>query len=127
MPSNLFKVTVVQYWLYDCWIDPQGRPCAEADPGARFVESRKVKACTPGAVKVSKKSKKWYGRVPGSRKPVPLSANSVAAQQMLAAVTRKAELGRAGITDPFEDYRKQPLSKHLADWEEVLNARGNSG
>ena len=90
MASSLFKVTVVQHWLYDCWIDPQGRPCAEDAPGARFVRSRKVRAGTPGAVKVTKKSKKWYGRVQGSREPVPLSPNKVAAQQILAERLERA-------------------------------------
>src|SRR5262249_8253909 len=73
MPSNIFKVTVVQHWLYDCWIDPQGRPCDIDAPGARLVKARKVKAGTPGAKKVKKKSSKWYGRVPGSSRAVPLS------------------------------------------------------
>jgi hypothetical protein len=36
------------------------------------VKSRKVPARTPGVVKVRKKSGKWYGRVPGSPKAVPL-------------------------------------------------------
>jgi hypothetical protein len=105
MASSLFKVTVVQHWLHDCWIGPQGRPCATDTPGARFVRSRRMPAGTPGAVKVTKKSKKWYGRVPGSPKAVPLSANKVAAQQLLAEMVRKAELRRAGIGDPFEAHR----------------------
>src|SRR5262249_47626700 len=83
MANGLFKITVIQYWLHDAWIDAEGRPCDKGTPGARFVRSRKVPAGTPGAKKVKKKSGKWYGRVPGSTKPVPLSANKVAAQQML--------------------------------------------
>src|SRR5262245_2349517 len=125
MASNLFKVTVVQYWLYDCWIDPQGQPCDESAPGARFVKSRKVKAGTPGAKKIKKKSGKWYGRVPGSPKPVPLSANKVAAQQLLADLVKKVELGRAGISDPFEEHRKRRLAEHLTDFEADLRAKGN--
>jgi integrase len=98
----------------------------ERGAGQRFVKSRKVRAGTAGAEKVTKKSRKWYGRVPGSRKPVPLSANKVAARQILAELVRKAELGRAGITDPFEAHRKRPLTGHLADREEVLKARNNT-
>jgi hypothetical protein len=125
MPSNLFKVTVIQYWLHDCWIGPDGLPCDKDTPGARFVKSRKVKAGTPGAKKVKKKSAKWYGRVPGSTKPVPLSANKVAAQQLLAALVKKAELGRAGILDPFEEHRKRPLIEHLEDYNLHLRSKGN--
>jgi hypothetical protein len=117
---------VVQYWLHDCWIDRQGMPCDTGTPGARFVKSRKVKAGTPGAKKVKKKSSKWYGHVPDNPKPVPLSANKVAAQPLLAERVRKAELGRAGILDPFEAHRKRPLADHLTDWE-VLKARNNTG
>src|SRR5262245_33178754 len=126
MASSLFKVTVVQHWLHDCWIDTDGRPCDKGTPGARFVKSRKVPAGTPGARKVKKKSGKWYGRLPGSTRPVPLSANKVAAQQLLAEMVKKAELGRAGLGDPFEDHRKRPLAEHLADFKGALVARGNT-
>jgi hypothetical protein len=126
MPSNIFKVTVVQHWLYDAWIDSQGKPCDKDAPGARFVKARKVKAGTPGAKKVKKKSTKWYGRIPGSSKAVPLSRNKIAAQQILAELVRKAELGRVGICDPFEKHRKRPLLEHLADFEADLKAKGDT-
>ena len=73
MASSLFKVTVVQYWLHDCWVGPDGRPCGKETPGARFVRARKVPKGTPGAKKVKKKSTKWYGRAPGceTRKVIP--------------------------------------------------------
>jgi hypothetical protein len=112
MPS-VFKVTIVQYWLRDCWIGPDGQPCDKGTPEARFVKSRKVPKGTPGAKKVKKKSTRFYGRPTGSAKPVPLSANKVAAQQLLADLVKKAELGRAGISDPFEAHRQRPLTEHL--------------
>ena len=40
--SSVFKVTVIQYWLHDCWIGPDGRLCNKGAPGARFVKARKV-------------------------------------------------------------------------------------
>jgi integrase len=127
MASNIFKVTVVQHWLYNCWIDPEGRPCDKDAAGARFVKVRKVKAGTRGATKKKKKSSKWYGRVPGSTKAVPLATNKVAAQQILAALVKKAELGRAGISDPFEAHRKRLLVDHLDDWASSLRAGGATG
>src|SRR5262245_38284128 len=126
MPSSLFKITVTQYWVYDCWIDVDGRPCEKGTPGARFVKSRKVPKGTPGAKKVRTKSGKWYGRVPGRPKPIPLSTNKVAAQQMLAALVRKAELGKVGISDPFEEHRKRPLAEHVEDYRRYLEAKGNT-
>src|SRR5262245_32593739 len=125
--ATLFKITVTQWWLYDTWIDADGQPCAKDAPGARFVKSRKVKAGTPGAEKVNRKSGKWYGRVPGRPSPVPLSSNKVAAQQLLAARLKKAELGRAGISDPFEEHRQRPLAEHAADFQTWLLAKGSGG
>ena len=124
--SNLFKITVVQHWLRNCWVGPDGAPCAEDAPGARFVKARKVKPGVPGAEKVTKKSKKWYGRVPGNRQPVPLSANKTAAGQMLAALVNKDALGKVGIRDPFEAHRTRTLTEHLAEWESSLLASGAS-
>lgn len=125
MPSNLFKVTVTQHWLHDCWIGPDGDPCGEGAPGARFVKARKVPKGTAGAKRKRVKSRKWYGRVPGSPKRIPLSANKVAAQQMLAELVRKAELRKANIFDPFEAHRTRPLLEHVADFEAYLKAKGN--
>src|SRR5262249_2374822 len=124
MASSLFKVTVVQYWLRDCWVGPDGRPCDKGAPGARFVRARSGPEGRPGAVRVKKRSAKWYGRAPGSTKAVPLSANKAAAQQLLAALVKKAELGRAGISDPFEAHRNRPLSEHLEDYYRYLLAKG---
>ena len=67
---------------------------------------------------------KWYGRVPGSLKPVPLSTNKVAAQQMLAELVRKAELEKAGIVNPFQGHQKRPLPEHLVDFECFLKSKG---
>src|SRR5262245_16505134 len=124
MASSLFKVTVIQYWLHDDWVGLDGLPCATAAPSARFVKALKVAKGTPGARKIKKKSTKWYGRVPGSSKLEPLSANKVAAQQILAELVRKAELGRVGILDPFEDHRRRPLREHLDDYYRYLLAKG---
>jgi hypothetical protein len=126
MSSNLFKITVIQSWVHDTWIGLDGQPCPKGTPGARFVKARKVKARTPGAKKVKKKSKKWYGRVPGSKQPVPLSSNKVAAQQMLAQLVTKAEMAKVGIKDSFEKHRTQPLVDPLADFEADLQAKGNT-
>jgi integrase/recombinase XerC len=126
MPS-VFKVTVVQHWLRNCWIGPDGNPCPEGTPGARFVKSRKVKAGTPGAKKVKKKSGKWYGRPISGGKPVPLSPNKVAAQQLLAKLVDKAERARAGLSDPYlEERRERPLTEHLADYRTGLEARDSA-
>ena len=30
--SNLFKITVVQHWLRNCWVGPDGRPAPRTPP-----------------------------------------------------------------------------------------------
>src|SRR5262245_36091755 len=126
MASSVFKVTVIQYWVRNAWISPDGTLCEKGTPGARFVKARKVPKGTPGAQKVKKKSSKWYGRLPSTRKPVPLSTNKVAAQQILAALIKKSELGKVGIGDPFEEHRRRPLTEHLVDYRRDLESRGNA-
>jgi hypothetical protein len=69
-----------------------------------------VPKSTPGARKVKEKSAKWYGRVPGSANPVPLCANKTAAQMMLNELVKKAELAKAGISDPYEEPARAELT-----------------
>src|SRR5262249_26526376 len=127
MSVNLFKVHITQYWLQNAWINAEGKPCPEGTAGAKFVKSRKMPAGPAGAKKGQKKSKKWSGRVPGNRRPVALSENRVAAQEMLAALVKKAERGRVGIVDPFEEPRKRPLAEPLSDYRrKKLEAKGNT-
>ena len=76
-----------------------------------------------------RKAKKWYGRYTDADRivqRVPLSANKTAAQQMLNALVHKAELGKVGIIDHFEEHCKRPLTEHLTAWEQVLRARSNT-
>src|SRR5438045_2299795 len=90
------------------------------------ASGRQVPRGTPGAHKHREKSTKWYGHVPGSPKPVPLCANKSAAQMMLNELVKKAELAKAGISDPFEQHRQRPLVEHLADFEAELLAKGDT-
>ncbi len=89
------------------------------------AEGQRVPAGTPNARKVKQKSGKWYGRVPGAARPVPLCRNKSAAEMMLNELVKKAELGKAGIVDHFEQHRKRPLSEHLNDFLSELQARGD--
>lgn len=90
------------------------------------ADGQRVPASTPGARKIKEKSGKWYGRVPGAVRPVPLCRNKSAAEMMLNELVKKAELGKAGIVDPFEQHAKRPLSEHLDDFHRELHARGNA-
>ncbi len=76
-----------------------------------------------------RRSKMWSGKYRNAEgKPlrVALSTNKEAAQIMLAELVRKAELGRVGISDPYEEHRRRPLVEHLVDFEADLRAKGNT-
>ncbi len=90
------------------------------------AEGRQVPKGTPGARKVKEKSAKWYGRVPGAPRPVPLCENKSAAQIMLNEMARKAGLASVGYADPYEEHRKRPLLEHLADFERALLAKSDT-
>src|SRR5438874_11059850 len=102
---NVFKKIIVRY------VDAQGR---------------QVRKDTPGAEKVQEFSRKYYGRVPGNPKLVPLATNKVAAELLLAQLVRKAEMKEAGVSDPFEAHHRRPLAEHLADYCKELAARDNT-
>src|SRR4051794_41163548 len=102
--------------------------------GQRFARLKDRKGKTVEAplnddgTRIQLLSKKWYGEyrdADGVLQCVPLSTDKTAAQQMLAELVRKAELSRAGVRDPFEAHRKQPLAEHLADFESYLVAKGD--
>jgi integrase len=111
--ASLFKPVIIRYTL------PNG--------STRTPDGQRVDKSTPGAVKKKRKAKKWYGSYTdanGEPQRPPLSANKTVAQQMLNALVRKAELGKVGIVDPFEEHRKRPLAEHLTEWEASLLAGG---
>src|SRR5262245_24124434 len=102
----------------------------KGQPHARFKDKKGKTILAPlteDRQRIRLLSKKWYGEykdADGVERCVPLSADKTAAQQMLNERVKKAELGRAGIADPFEQHRKQPLAEHLADWQADLLAGG---
>jgi integrase len=107
---------------------PEGKRCPKAEAVTTNAAGKPV--LRPGYRKVRSKSAKWYGQyvdAQGVRRRVPLSTDKTAARQMLNELVKRAELGKAGILDPFEEHRKRPLAEHLADWEAVLLARKNAG
>jgi integrase len=104
--ASLFRPIIIRYTLAD---------------GTRVSKE------TPGARPKKYKAKKWYGKLPGEKKPIPLSPNKTVAQQMLAQRLHKSENAKVGIVDPFEAHRKTPLATHLADFVADLRAKGTSG
>jgi integrase len=114
-------------------IPPGAQPCTlKGKPAVRFTgdDGKPVTALLSArGDRVRLKSAKWYGEytdAEGITRRVPLSADKTAAGQMLAALVRRAELGRAGLADPFEEHRKRPLTAHLEDYRRFLEAKGNT-
>jgi excisionase family DNA binding protein len=74
-------------------------------------------------------SKKWYGEytdADGRERCVPLFTDKTASEQELARLVREAELGKAGVVDPFAAHRKRPLAEHLRDFAGALRAKGDT-
>ncbi|MGQ0633097.1 MAG: tyrosine-type recombinase/integrase [Planctomycetaceae bacterium] len=93
-----------------------------------FKPSYTVKDPATGK-KSKRKAKRWYGQFKDHNRGwvrVPLCTDKTAAQAMLNALVRKAELAQVGIVDPFEGHAKTPLVKHLDEFEKNLLDRGNT-
>ena len=79
--------------------------------------------------KVKTTSKKWWGRfrdVDGSEKRVPLATDKHAARAMLDELVKKVERRAAGLTDPYEESRKKPLSQHVDDFVTYLRNKDST-
>jgi integrase len=113
-------------------IPPDAERCTlKGKPAVRFADDgRTVTApLTKKGDRIRLLSAKWYGEyidADDMTRRVPLSADKTAAQQMLAELVRKAELGKAGIRDPFEAHHKRPLVEHVEDYRRYLAAEGNT-
>lgn len=104
-----YNVTVVRYEL------PDGRRCRKGDPGARPVRTR---------------TETWYADLPDEA-GVPRRTSLETTDQGQAWVElrrrqREAELRARGIVDVVAEQAARPLAAHIAEWEEVLRAKGIS-
>src|SRR5262249_47790671 len=99
------------------------------DGSYRTPDGKRVTKDTPGAIKSSRPSKKWYGRyTDGAGRPmrVPLSESKETSRRMLAKIAGDAQLAGVGIADPFAEHRSRPLLEHLEDFRRYLKAKGNT-
>lgn len=106
--ASLFKQQVVRY------VDEKGR---------------RVPKLTQGARRVCEKSRKWYGEYKDEHERtqrVALSTDKSAAQTLLNDILRNVERRRSGIFNPYEEHGKLPLSQHISDYREFLNAKDNT-
>jgi len=79
--------------------------------------------------RVQRRTKKWYAWLKngeGILRRVSLASDRTASQTMLNEMVKKAELTRVGLSDPFEESRKRPLTEHLADFQRYLESKGNT-
>jgi integrase len=83
---------------------------------------RQVKAGTPGATKVRLKSRKWYGKLPGRRRRVPLSTNKSVALTMYGDLLRTAERRKAGLHVDADDWADVPLAGQVREFAAAIAA-----
>jgi integrase len=80
--------------------------------------SRRVHKDTPGAIRRTVVSRKWYivykdgGRV----KRVPAYTDKAASQAKLADLLRSRERGEAGLVDPFRRHLDRPVADHVGEY-----------
>lgn len=94
----------------------------------RTPDGKRVTVGTPGAVKVSRKSKVWYGKytdAAGVPHRVRLSTNHETAKVMLAKLVTDAALGKVGAIDPYERHNQRDIDEHVAEWELHLRTTTN--
>jgi integrase/recombinase XerC len=94
------------------------------------LHGKRVKKETPGAVKRTIESKKWYATIKnefGKRVNFPLSTDKRAAQAMLGKELSRIERKKAGVktVEDFED-DVQPIDPLLDAYEAHLKAKGNA-
>ena len=96
----------------------------------RYIDAsgKRVSSKTKGAKRIVEQSAKWYGiyKLDGVTQKVPLAKDKDAAKTMLSDLVKRAERREAGLLDPYEEFRKLPLCKHVEDFEAVLIAKGNT-
>ena len=106
--ASLYRPTIIRY------VDAAGKQVSKATPGAR---------------RIRKKSQTWWGRFRGGEgkvRRVSLSDDRETAETLLADRVKRARREEAGDTDPFEQHRNRPLTKHLDDFLTHLNAKGDT-
>jgi hypothetical protein len=99
---------------------------------ARFKDRRGKTVEAPvneDGTRIQLLSRKWYGEykdADGVERRVPLFTDKTASEQELARLVRAAELGKAGVVDPFAAHRKRPLAEHLQHFAAALRAKGDT-
>ncbi|HEY7308397.1 MAG TPA: tyrosine-type recombinase/integrase [Gemmataceae bacterium] len=88
------------------------------------LEGKKVSPGTPGAVRETIDSRKWYGTVNG--KATPLSRDKAVAAKMLRKLLGDADLAGVGLVDPFAEHRKNPLTDHLKGFRTAMEGKGGT-
>jgi len=92
-----------------------------------FKRKRKVKL--DNGKEVVKQSLKYYTRLTdadGIKRTIPLFRDKTASQQRAAQLQKEIELTKAGIVDRYKEHRKRPLAKHLEDFRQYLQAKGDT-
>jgi integrase len=104
--AHLQKITYVSWW----------------------VNGKRVKAGTPGAVKRVDESEKWYAywREGKRQRKVPLCADKDAAQVMMADLMRTKDRVKARLIDPRQHHYDRKAAEHLEEFLPVMRAKGKS-
>jgi integrase len=95
----------------------------------RTPDGKRVTKNTPGAVRVVRPSKKYYGRyTDGAHREIrePLSESYEISRRMLAKMAGDGQLAGVGLADRYGKHRSRPLAEHLEDYRAYLIGKGDT-
>lgn len=97
-------------------------------PITRYVDAD-GKRCTktsPGAVKQTTESDKYYADLPGSPRTPLGTSNEAEAWRVLDAKLREARDRQIGIVDEYAEHARTELAAHLVEFCAILTAKGTT-
>src|SRR5579863_7449906 len=78
---------------------------------------------------IRRKTRSYYGKLrdaDGIVRRVKLCPDKAASETMLNELTIKAYRKQSGLSDPFEEQRRRPLTEHISDFRRSLEADNNT-
>ncbi len=93
------------------------------------AKARQLEAQGVPVQRITTKTRKWYIRYPGPdgrSREVPGYTDKAATQALAVKLERNAVREAAGLVNPVDQYLADPVEKHLADFQQHLQSKGDS-
>lgn len=115
--SKVFKNTTVAY------LNPQKRKCKKSE--AVIIVDGKTRL-RPGYRRKRTKTRKYYFKLRGRDKKIPLSQDRMASEQIAAEKIADDDRAQHGLGDKYEKFAAMPLEAHPVDFLREMEMRGST-